>query len=301
MKILLTGAAGQLGQELHPRLARRGAVTAVDRQTVTGLEGRVLDLSDLNQVEIFLNRLRPDVIVNAAAYTAVDQAESDSQTAFRVNADLPGCLARWTRRREAFLLHYSTDYVFGGESARPYREDDLTGPNNVYGDSKLAGEWAIKASECRHIILRTSWVYSTHGNNFVLSMLRLAGERTDLNVVCDQTGCPTWARNLADASKRLLDRVLCLDSVEPEYGIYHYCDAGVTTWFDFAQSIFALAKKLGLLRAAPAMTPVKTETFPQAAQRPMYSVLDTSAIRSAFGIEPAGLQDSLEACLKELV
>ncbi len=151
-------------------------------------------------MEILLNRMQPDLIVNAAAYTAVDRAETESEAAFRINAELPGCLARWYARNDRLLLHYSTDYVFSGEAREPYREDAPTGPLNVYGESKLAGEWAITASGCRHLVLRTSWVYSGHGNNFVLTMLRLARERPTLSIVADQIGCPTWARNLARVS-----------------------------------------------------------------------------------------------------
>ena len=301
MIILLTGASGQLGQELLPGLQATGEVHCVDR-TPPAMECQALqqDLGDLNRVEIMLNRMRPDLIVNAAAYTAVDRAESDSVAAFRINAELPGCLARWAQRNERLMLHYSTDYVFSGEASRPYREDDQTGPLNVYGESKLAGEWALAASGCRHLILRTSWVYSGHGNNFLLTMLRLARERPSLNIVSDQTGCPTWARNLAKTSVAVLKRAVSEPSASSANGTWHYCDADVVSWHDFARLIFDEAMAAGLLHRLPAMKAVPTSEFPQPAARPLYSVLDTSAIRGEFGIEPANLQASVRACLEEV-
>jgi len=302
MNILITGASGQLGRELLPQLQQLGRVTLVDRDVEPNDWGTLRqDLGQLNQVEILLNRLQPDIIVNAAAYTAVDQAEEESFPAFRINAELPGCLARWAERNESLMLHYSTDYVFSGESDRPWLEQDSTGPLNVYGESKLAGEWAVKASHCRHSILRTSWVYSGHGNNFVLTMLRLARKRPSLGIVSDQTGCPTWARNLAWVSRKVISRILSEENNEALQGVYHYCDAGVVTWYEFAQAIFTIAKKTGLLQQMPEMTAVASSDFPQKAQRPLYSVLDTTAIRNAFGIEPHGLEDSLNSCLEGMI
>jgi dTDP-4-dehydrorhamnose reductase len=300
MNILLAGSSGQLGQELSPVLASLGAVTLVDRNVSAGDRETVKqDLAALNRVEILLNRTRPDIVVNAAAYTAVDQAENDTATAFRLNAELPGCLARWCERNDRLMVHYSTDYVFPGNSDRPYRETDPAGPLNVYGESKLAGELAVSASGCRHIILRTSWVYSTHGNNFVLTMLRLARERPELNIVSDQKGCPTWARNLARVTGRLISQV-GTGNHEDLLGLYHYCDSGVVNWYDFAHAIFSTAQDVGLLRELPRMTPVQTSAFPQLAERPLYSVLDSSAVREAFGVEAAGLNESLQSCLEEL-
>ena len=301
MNILLTGASGQLGQELLPQLQQLGEVILVDRDSLPGGQ-KILqqDLGDLNQVEILLNRLTPDVIVNAAAYTAVDRAEEDSIPAFRINAELPGCLARWAKRNDRFLMHYSTDYVFGGEGKAPYVEQDPTGPLGVYGESKLAGEWAIGSSGCRHVILRTSWVYSAHGNNFVLTMLKLASERPSLSIVSDQVGCPTWARNLARVSREVISQVLSAGPDNARQGIFHYCDGTAVTWYDFAHAIFSTAVEAGLLQQLPEMTAVPTTDFPQKAERPLYSVLDTSAIRNTFGIEPAGLHESLKDCLKDV-
>ncbi|MCU0988386.1 MAG: dTDP-4-dehydrorhamnose reductase [Xanthomonadales bacterium] len=301
MKILLTGASGQLGQELLPGLQALGEVTRVDR-TIEGRDRKSVeqDLGDLNRAETLLNRLRPDLVVNAAAYTAVDRAEQDSDTAFRINAELPGCLARWLQRNDGLLVHYSTDYVFSGAAARPYREDDPTGPLNVYGESKRAGEWQIAASACRHLLLRTSWVYSAHGNNFVLTMLRLARERNALSIVADQVGCPTWARNLARVTTRMISAVREDAAAARRQGTWHYCDSGAVSWYDFAQAIFAAALSAGLLERLPELTAVPSSGFPQTAERPLYSVLDTSAIRRDFGIEPAALGPSLRACIEEM-
>ena len=301
MNILLTGSSGQLGQELTPRLEKLGSVTRVDhaappddRETVRQ------DLADLRQLEVLLNRVRPDIIVNAAAYTAVDRAESEREQAFVVNADLPGCLGGWAQRNSAWLIHFSTDYVFGGDAKRPYRESDPTGPLNVYGESKLAGEWAVTSSGCDHFVLRTSWVYSGHGNNFVLTMLRLAKERSKLSVVSDQIGRPTWARNLADATASLAFRLTGESRAGVRSGLYHYADADAVSWFDFARSIFSIGVDFGLLERMPLLTAVRTAEFPQKAERPLYSVLDASSITETFGVRPRGLQESLRACLEDI-
>ncbi len=300
MKMFLAGASGQLGQELLARLGALGEVTAVDRSPDSG-EVIEQDLSDLHQLEITLNRLAPNLVINAAAYTAVDQAEKDHHTAFRLNAELPACMARWCERNGSLLLHYSTDYVFDGSSGKPYRETDQPDPLNVYGQSKLAGEWAVAASGCQHLIVRTSWVYSTHGKNFVLSMLKLARERSELSIVSDQTGCPTWARNLAQASCAALQYIHNEQNGEAFRGTYHYCDSTVTTWYDFARIIFEQAAELRLLSEIPRLKSIRSVDFPQIAKRPEYSVLDCSAITRTFGINPPGLQASLRACLEELV
>lgn len=301
MNILLTGAAGQLGQELVPRLQQLGTVTLVDQATIPGgWATHIQDLGDVNRVEIMLNRLRPDIIVNAAAYTAVDLAEDHSPIAFRINSDLPGCMARWCKRNGRLLVHYSTDYVFSGDAQKPYLEDDATGPLGVYGKSKLAGEVAIAESQCRHAILRTSWVYSGHGSNFVLTMLRLASERPSLSIVDDQTGCPTWARNLAGVTQKVISSMISGSGQDEAGGVYHYCDDDAVSWFEFARSIFVIAREAGILNQLPEMKPVRSSDFPQKAKRPLNSVLDTSRIRKAFGIEPAGLEQSLRQCIDEI-
>jgi dTDP-4-dehydrorhamnose reductase len=301
MKILLTGASGQLGRELLPRLGPFGPITGIDRQSGARDE-RILreDLSDFDRLESFLHRVQPDLIVNAAAYTAVDRAENESAQAFRINAELPGCLARWSERTGCLLLHYSTDYVFSGEASSPYPEDSPTGPLNVYGASKLAGEQAITGSGCRYLILRTSWVYSSHGSNFVLTMLRLARERPSINVVADQLGCPTWAHNLAAVSADLVAKACHAPDRAEHRGIWHYCDSGVVSWYDFARMIFEMGVDVGLLARSPEVTAVPSSAVPQEATRPRYSVLDTSAIRASFSVVPVGLAESLRSCLVEV-
>lgn len=299
MKILLTGASGQLGQELYRSLGGLGTVTQVDRALGPG-SAVLTDLSDLNAVAALLENVQPDVVVNAAAYTAVDQAEEAGRAPFCLNALLPERLARWCALNDSLLLHYSTDYVFDGQSSRPYREQDPTGPLNAYGESKLAGEWAVAASGCRHLVLRTSWLYSAHGNNFVLTMLNLARQRQELSIVQDQSGCPTWARNLANVSARLLARVHDSGTAQSFRTTLHYCDADATTWYDFASMILKQAVALGLLPAVPRLKPIASAEFQQRARRPAYSVLDTMAIQSTFGIEPCRLTASLRACMEEI-
>lgn len=302
MKILLTGAAGQLGSELIPLLAAHGQLVATDRITpATAPEHWVeLDISDSSKTEVLLNRFGPDLIVNAAAFTAVDAAENVPETAFEINAVLPGRLARWAKQNDARLLHYSTDYVFNGKSAEPYCETDMPDPQSVYGDSKLAGERALEASGCRYGVLRTSWVYSAHGNNFVLSMLNLARKGLALKVVDDQRGCPTWARNLALASNKVIGAWQHAGS-ENRYGLFHYCDDRRLSWYDFASTIFRLATHSGLLAKEPDLTPIPSSGFPQPARRPNWSVLDTHKIDTAFGIKPVSFEDSLQTVIDEIV
>jgi len=278
-----------------------GKVTQVDRAPAPGPAATSqMDLGDLNRVEIMLNRIRPDIVVNAAAYTAVDLAEDNVPTAFQVNAELPGCLAQWSARNQRLLLHYSTDYVFNGEANRPYTEEDPAGPLGVYGESKLAGEEVITASKCRHVILRTSWVYSGHGNNFVLTMLRLARERPSLSIVGDQKGCPTWARNLAEVTQKVITSMLADQGNNSPGGIYHYCDGDAVSWYEFAHAIFSMAVQAGILQHMPVMKAVRTSEFPMKSKRPLNSVLDTSKIFREFGIEPGGLQPALQACIREM-
>jgi dTDP-4-dehydrorhamnose reductase len=259
-----------------------------------------MDISDAGGLENLLKRLQPVLIVNAAAFTAVDQAEIDSETAFEVNAALPERLAYWAKRNDANLIHYSTDYVFNGNATRPYRETDEPDPQNVYGASKLAGERAIESSGCRYATLRTSWVYSSHGKNFVLSMLELARRGLSLNVVDDQRGCPTWARNLALASDAVLENWQQKPSRDLG-GVFHYCDDQALSWYDFAGAVFRYAVKAGLLDKQPDLSPVPSSEFPQPAVRPKWSVLETHRIGEVFNIQPASFDQSLQAVLGEVV
>jgi len=258
-----------------------------------------LDLGNGGKLESFLKRLQPGLIVNTAAYTAVDQAETDPETALLVNAELPARLAAWAKRNESRLLHYSTDYIFDGKSSRPYLELDLPNPQNVYGESKLAGERALQGSGCEHAILRTSWVYSSHGKNFVLSMLELARKGLSLKVVNDQHGCPTWARNLALASDAVLETWQASGTAGSS-GVFHYCDDQSLSWYDFAGLVFAGAVKAGLLERVPELSPVPSSEFPQPAVRPKWSVLDTNRINQVFNICPASFENSLQAVIEEI-
>ena len=301
MNILLTGAAGQLGTELIPLLSGWGKLTATDRNKPVSAVGNwlMMDFSNGGLIEGFLDRLRPDLIVNAAAYTAVDQAETDTETAFKVNADLPLVLASWARRNNTRLIHYSTDYVFDGTAKRPYLETDPTNPRSVYGESKLAGERALEESGCKHVILRTSWVYSSHGKNFVLSMLDLAKRDIPLKVVDDQIGCPTSARNLALATDAVIQH--WQESVsDSSHGVFHYCDDRSLSWCDFARSIFSYSISSGLLDSMPDLTPVRSSEFPQVAERPKWSVLDSGKINRSFNIRPVSFEQSLRAVINEI-
>ena len=306
MRILLTGSSGQLGTELRLLLPESGNVTSADITPPHGHceDFRELDFRDLNAVSALLEEVRPDVIVNAAAYTQVDQAESDMELATLVNAKAPGVLADWASRNNSLLVHYSTDYVFDGTSEVPYRESDPTSPVNAYGESKLAGEQAVAKSGCSHVILRTSWIYSSHGANFLLTMLRLANERSHLGVINDQFGCPTWARNLASVTSVIVERYKrSLGSGSPEgtaNGLYHYCDTPPCTWYDFAKSIFESAAAVGLLENIPSVEAITSDQYKTAARRPKFSVLDTRRIEKDLRIEPASVQESVMACLQDL-
>ena len=281
-------------------LSSMGDVIPVDLNAVSDLPGLVqADLGKAEALHTLLDQHRPRLIVNAAAYTAVDRAEEDQPTAELVNAQLPSWLAGWAESHGAAMVHYSTDYVFNGRGERPYAETDATGPESIYGSSKLAGEMAVREAGCPSLTLRTSWVYSSHGHNFVLSMLKLAQTRPELSIVDDQIGCPTWARNLALATVACIKRGLLRDT---EGGrLLHYCDAGPVSWFEFAELIFEISHKLGLLPEKPVVLAIKSSEYPQAATRPMYSVLDTGALQSLTGFEPQRLRHALSACLEELL
>lgn len=279
-RILLTGAAGQVGYELARLLPAHGDVVTTDRTT--------LDLAQPDAIVEAMREARPDLVVNAGAYTAVDAAEREPAAAFAVNARAPQILADEAKRSGALLLHYSTDYVFDGHATVPYSEDAPVAPLNVYGQSKLDGERAIAASGARALILRTSWVYGWRGRNFLLTIRRLAAERDELKIVADQAGTPNWAHTLATATVALVARGL--PYLDERAGLYHFSSTGATTWHGFAAAIIGDARK-------PKVTPITTTEYPTPAQRPAYGVLATTRFRDTFGCELPPWRDALAACL----
>lgn len=288
MKILLTGAAGQVGQELQSTLASLGEVVAVGRDR--------LDFSQLAAVEHLLEAVQPDLIVNSAAYTAVDKAESEPDAANLVNGKTPGILARAAQQRGAGIIHISTDYVFDGSQSSPYLETDATCPLGVYGASKLLGEEMVRTACDRHMIIRTAWVYGVQGKgNFVKTMLRLGADREELRVVADQVGAPTWAYDLAAAIAQIAPQLT------PEIaGTYHYTNSGVTSWYDFAVAIFEEAATLGFPLKIQRVIPITTADYPTPARRPAYSVLSLQKTAALLGAHPPQWRQSLRKMLVEL-
>jgi dTDP-4-dehydrorhamnose reductase len=293
MKILLLGANGQVGTECRRSLATLGELIAATREgrLADGSPCEIADLDAPESLTELVARVAPDVVVNAAAYTAVDRAESERDAAWRINAAAPATLVAACAERDALLVHYSTDYVFDGSANRPYREDDPTAPLGVYGESKLAGEQAIRASGCRHVILRTAWVYSSHGRNFLLTMLRLGLERGRVGVVADQFGAPTSAGLIADVTRR----VLADEAVRS--GTWHLTASGETSWYGFASEIFRIGLAKGLIDAAVDAMPITTADYPTPARRPAYSCLDTTKLRADFGITVPAWQGDLDEVL----
>lgn len=291
MRILITGGAGQLGWELRRTLAIFGDVVAPSRD--------ILDLASADSILAAVRGVRPGLIVNAAAYTAVDKAESESGLAMKINGDAPRILAEEAALRNVALIHYSTDYVFDGSKTEPYREDDEVAPINVYGRTKLAGEQGVMAAKAAHLVFRTSWVYGSRGRNFLLTMLRLAKERKELKVVDDQVGAPTSARLIAEATAvaiaaSFVDGVLDLDRFRQTGGLYHLTAAGRTTWHGFAQAI--LTGKEGMAKVSP----IPTSGYPTPARRPQNSVLDNSKFEKQFGFSLPDWKVGLQLCLEEL-
>lgn len=280
MKVLLFGKNGQVGWELQRALAPIADLVAVDREDTGVLCG---DLTDVDRVLATVQRVRPDAIVNAAAHTAVDKAESEPDLARAINAGGPAVLARAAAECRAWLVHYSTDYVFNGSGSKPWTEDDVTGPLNVYGQTKLEGEQLIRSSGCRHLILRTSWVYASRGHNFARTMLRLAAERDHLTVIDDQHGAPTGADLLADVTAHALLAAIHRPALS---GTYHVTATGETTWYGYARHVIETARAAGQpIRLAPdAIRQVASTAFKTAAARPMNSRLDTSKFREAFDL-----------------
>jgi dTDP-4-dehydrorhamnose reductase len=286
MKTLIVGASGQLGLELQ--------ATRPDSTELICATREQLDICDQAAVLEYVSALMPDLIINAAAYTAVDGAETKPDLAVQINAEAPGYLARAAERTGARLLHVSTDFVFDGESDQPYQPGHEPRPLGVYGHSKLAGECRVReVLPLGSVVLRTSWLYSAHGGNFVKTMLRLMAEREELGVVNDQVGAPTWARGLAETLWAFKDHA-------DAHGIYHWTDGGSCSWYEFACAIQAEAKALGLLENAASINPIASSEYPTPAQRPLYSVLNCGSTENLLGITRADWRSQLVLMLREL-
>jgi dTDP-4-dehydrorhamnose reductase len=299
--ILVLGAAGQVGGETLPLLRILGRVV--------GLTRAELDLANGAAIRSMVRQLNPRWIVNAAAYTAVDKAESDSRAAFAINGDVPGILGEEAYRIGAPVIHFSTDYVFAGNGSRPWTEDDSTGPLNVYGASKLAGERALAASGAAHLIFRTSWVFGAHGKNFLLTIRRLALERDELQVVDDQHGAPTWSRSLGKLAahsiaygenEAIRSRATPAEAVRSVGGIYHACSTGFTSWFGFALEIARIARTNDPGRGVARLIPIRSVEYPTAAERPKNSRLNCEKLSRTLGFEMPSWQDSTAQVMREL-
>ena len=294
MKVLLLGKNGQLGWELQRALAPLGELVALDRQGENGLCG---DLTDLDGLRNTILSLQPNVIVNAAAYTAVDKAESESELACLINALAPQVMAEEMCALNGWLVHYSTDYVFDGSGTAPWSETDRPAPLNQYGRSKLQGEQGIVQSGCRHLIFRTSWVYAARGNNFAKTMLRLAAEREQLNVIDDQVGAPTGAELLADVTAHALRQAMTQPQLS---GLYHLAAAGETSWCGYARYVIEQARSMGAQLAVQNIEPIPTTAYPTPAKRPNNSRLDTSKVSQCFALQLPDWQSGVSRMLKEI-
>lgn len=284
MNILVTGANGQLGNSL------RDIAAQYPQHTFTFTDVQELDITDAAAISTMVDALQTDLIINCAAYTAVDKAESDIQLAHRLNAEAPGLLAKAAADRGAGIIHISTDYVFDGKAHTPYTEEQPTNPQSAYGTTKLAGEQAVMTANPHHIILRTAWLYSPYGNNFVKTMLRLGHERNQLGVVYDQVGTPTYAPDLARAI------MAAADHIETTSGIFHYSNEGVISWYDFTKAIHRIASI-----TTCQVSPIRSEAYPTPAARPHYSVLDKAKTKQVLGIDVPYWEDSLRQCLDILL
>lgn len=296
MTILLLGADGQLGRELLRTLPATGDVVAATRKGCLsdGTRCEVADFEISTSLNTLLRRCRPSVVVNAAAYTAVDRAEREPQVAFRVNVEAPGVIARWCAVHDVPLVHYSTDYVFDGTSDRPYAEDHPTSPLGVYGITKRDGEDAVRAAGGRHLIFRTAWVYAAHSDNFLLTMLRLAASQQTLRVVADQVGTPTPASLIAGVTARALRQPV------RHSGTWHLTAAGQTSWHGFAEAIFAEAVATGMIPSAPVVVPIPSAAYPAPAPRPAWSVLDTGRLQREFGEQLPDWREGMRQVLADL-
>lgn len=289
-KILLTGVSGQVGWELQRTLAPLGQVVSLNSQK--------LNLENPETIRQIVREIKPHIIVNPAAYTAVDLAEIQKDLCFAINAHAPGILAEEAKRLKSFLIHYSTDYVFDGKSTSPYTEEQPTNPINTYGQSKLKGEQAIQEVGCNHLILRTSWVYGMRGKNFLLTMLKLAKDKDQLRIVFDQVGAPTWSRMIAQATAQML--AVCIadpDRLAELTGIYHLVARGQTNWSEFAEAIFLLNKENHPDAKIPRVTKIKTSEYPTPALRPLNSILSQDKLKSNFGLVMPHWHDALKLCL----
>ncbi|CAD2249200.1 dTDP-4-dehydrorhamnose reductase [Xanthomonas arboricola] len=297
MTTLVFGANGQVGTELLRALAADGAVQATTRsgQLPDGSACEVADFDAPQTLTSLLDRIGPSRVVNAAAYTAVDRAEQDRDGALRANATSPGVIAAWCASNNVPLVHYSTDYVFDGQGTAPYPEDAQTSPLGVYGETKLAGEEAIRASGAQHLILRTAWVYASHGANFLRTMLRVGAERDELRVVADQVGTPTPAALIADVTAQLLRQ-----RTPDTSGTWHLTAAGQTSWHGFAEAIFQQAVSAGLLSRAPRVVPITTADYPTPAKRPAYSRLSIDKLQRDFDIVLPDWQLGLQRVIAEI-
>ena len=339
IKILITGANGQVGHELlrvlrggaqgpnphsalthhplpegegeavNPSPSGRGAGVRVrEREIIPAtrsgkldddIQCESIDLANFDELQPALDRIAPDLIINAAAYTAVDRAEDEPTVAQRINGDAVGVLGAWARRHDARIVHYSTDYVFDGTSMRAYREDDVTHPLGAYGRTKLAGEIALRESGARHLLFRTAWVYAARGHNFLRTMLRLGAEREELRVVDDQIGAPTPARLIAEVTARVVAD-WCLDETTMREGTYHLVTSGQTSWCGFARAIFERAQRTGLMERVPKVEAIRTDEYPTKAMRPAWSVLDAAKLRETFAIELPDWQTALDGVIREV-
>jgi len=292
-RILIVGNAGQLGRELERIFAGAGSITAVDRETI--------DLSDPEQARGLVRRVAPHLILNAAAYTAVDRAQSEPALAHAINSQVPRILAEEAKALGALLVHYSTDYVFDGSKSAPWVESDTPNPLNVYGSSKLEGELEVESVGGGYLIFRTSWVYGPHGNNFLLTMLRLARERDRLTIVDDQVGAPTTSIALASATYVVVSGILAgrFGEAQDWAGLYHMTCAGAVSWFGFARAIFTRARaELGV--TAPELVPISSQDYPTPALRPRNSVLSNAKLQARFGIALPPWESALDEVLKAL-
>jgi dTDP-4-dehydrorhamnose reductase len=306
VNILLLGANGQLGRTFldHGGLAKRGNLTVASRDGLLthGGRGEIADLSAPASLPALLDRVQPDVIVNTAAYTAVDRAEQEETLATRINGEAVGVFGAWASAHGALVIHYSTDYVFDGHQSQPYAVDATTGPLGAYGRSKLAGESALRASGADHLTFRTAWVYAAHGQNFLRTMLRLGAERDELRVVADQHGAPTDTTLIVNATLAALDRWQQSDAAQRRQlsGIHHLVASGATTWHDFASAIFEQATAQGLIARQPRVVPISSSEFPTPAVRPAWSLLDNTNFQRQFAVPLPDWRDGLLNVIAQL-